>query len=191
MVADVQTAGRGRLGRRWEAPPGTALLASFVLPVHPLAVFAAGVAAAEACGHSVTLKWPNDLLLGDRKLGGVLADARRGRVVAGIGVNLSWAPPGAARLEVDREALLDLLLNGLDRWFATPPEGVLERWRALSSTLGRRVRAELPGGVVEGIATDVDPDGALLVDGARIAAGDVIHLRPVRPGAGAARRTGP
>jgi BirA family biotin operon repressor/biotin-[acetyl-CoA-carboxylase] ligase len=112
-------------------------------------------------------------------------------VVAGIGVNLSWAPPGAARLEVDREALLDLLLNGLDRWFATPPEGVLERWRALSSTLGRRVRAELPGGVVEGIATDVDPDGALLVDGARIAAGDVIHLRPVRPGAGAARRTGP
>ena len=113
VVADHQKAGRGRLGRLWEAPPGTALLVSCVLPFHPLAPLAAGVAAAVACGPRVRLKWPNDLLLGGRKLGGILVEASGRRCVVGIGINLSWAPPGAARLETDRELLLDRLLAEL------------------------------------------------------------------------------
>src|SRR5256886_7373123 len=75
VIANHQTAGRGRLERRWEAPPGTALLASFVLHPNPLLSLAAGVAAADACGESVRLKWPNDLLLAGLNLGGVLVQA--------------------------------------------------------------------------------------------------------------------
>jgi len=92
VVADHQTAGRGRLGRTWEAPPGTALLASFVLPARPLASLAAGVAAAHACGPASRLKWPNDVLLGGAKLAGLLAELHGDRVIVGIGINLSWAP---------------------------------------------------------------------------------------------------
>src|SRR5579871_523576 len=89
VVADHQTAGRGRLDRSWEAPPSTALLASFVVRFHPLASLAAGVAAAEACGPEVRLKWPNDLLVQGRKLGGVLAEAHDGKAILGVGINLS------------------------------------------------------------------------------------------------------
>src|SRR5207237_2790007 len=94
VVADFQTAGRGRLRRVWEAPPGTALLASFVMPARPLASLAAGVAAAHACGPSARLKWPNDVLLHGAKLAGILAERLADRVVLGIGVNLTAAPPG-------------------------------------------------------------------------------------------------
>ena len=96
VVADHQQAGRGRLGRVWEAPPGTALLASFVLRYQPLAPLAAGVAAAEACGPSVRLKWPNDLLLEGRKLGGILVEAVGDRCVVGVGVN-RWTAGGPCR----------------------------------------------------------------------------------------------
>ena len=177
VVADQQTAGRGRLGRRWEAPPGSALLASFVLPARPLASLAAGVAAALACGGEVRLKWPNDLLLDGRKLGGILVEQRGQRCVVGIGVNLSWAPPGAGRLEADRDRLLDRLGQELERWFAAGDVEILAAWRTRSDTLGRRVRVELPGETFEGRALGVGPDGSLLVDGRAVTAGDVIHLR--------------
>lgn len=177
VVADQQTAGRGRLGRRWDAPPGSALLASFVLPSRPLASLAAGVAAAVACGESVRLKWPNDLLIDGRKLAGILVEQRGGRCVVGIGVNLTWAPPGAGRLEADRDRLLERLKAELERWFAADDSEVLAAWRTRSDTLGRRVRVELPGETFEGWAEDVAEDGSLLVDGRAVTAGDVIHLR--------------
>jgi BirA family biotin operon repressor/biotin-[acetyl-CoA-carboxylase] ligase len=177
VVADQQTAGRGRLGRRWDAPPGSALLASFVLPSRPLASLAAGVAAAVACGESVRLKWPNDLLVDGRKLAGILVEQRGGRCVVGIGVNLTWAPPGAGRLEADRDRLLERLKAELERWFAADDPEVLAAWRTRSDTLGRRVRVELPGETFEGWAEDVAEDGSLLVDGRAVTAGDVIHLR--------------
>src|ERR1700674_5481801 len=69
VVADHQTAGRGRLDRRWDSAPGTALLASFVLRPSPILSLAAGVAAAQACGGGVRLKWPNDLLVDGAKVG--------------------------------------------------------------------------------------------------------------------------
>jgi BirA family biotin operon repressor/biotin-[acetyl-CoA-carboxylase] ligase len=177
VVADQQTSGRGRLGRRWEAPPGSALLASFVLPARPLASLAAGVAAAEACGPSVRLKWPNDLLLDGRKVAGVLVERRGERCVVGIGVNLTWAPPGAGRLVTDRELLLERLRTKLEAWFTAAEAEVLAAWRARSDTLGRRVRVELPGETFEGLAREVAADGSLIVDGRMVTAGDVIHLR--------------
>lgn len=179
VVAEHQEAGRGRLGRRWEAPPGSALLASFVMPFQTLAPIAAGVAAAAACGPAVRLKWPNDLLLEDRKLGGILVEATGARAIVGIGINLAWAPAGAASLGVERDGLLERLVSELEEWWSAPAATLLAAWRARSDTLGRRVRVELGGEVFEGEADGIAEDGALIVAGRRVAAGDVTHLRVV------------
>lgn len=178
VVADHQSAGRGRLDRRWEAPPNTALLASFVVAPHRLLSLAAGIAAAEACGPDVRLKWPNDLLLRGRKLGGILVEVAGARAIVGIGINLSAAPPGAARLNRPRDEVLDGLRSRLGRWTAAPPKEILDRWRQLSTTIGRQVRVELPGRTIDGTAEDIDDDGSLVVDGEPVSAGDVIHVRP-------------
>ena len=178
--ADHQTAGRGRRGRSWDSRPGASLLVSVILRPSPaLVTLAAGVAAAQACqvvaGVDVGLKWPNDLLLDGAKLGGILSELVGDAAVVGLGLNLAWAPDGAAMLGpgVDREVLLDAYLDGL-----ASPGDVLDRYRERCTTLGRRVRVELPEGAVEGVATGVDDDGRLLVDDRPIAAGDVVHLRP-------------
>ena len=176
VVADHQTAGRGRLDRRWESPPGTALLVSFVLAPNPVLSLAAGVAAAEACGGDVRLKWPNDLLLGGGKVGGVLVEATPIKAICGIGINLSWAPKGGARLNQDRDQLLDRLRVELERWTAATSAEVLARWRQLSDTLGRRVRVDQSGTTVEGIAEDIGPLGELIVDGRPVTFGSVTHL---------------
>ena len=176
--ADHQTAGRGRRGRTWESRPGSSLLVSVVLrPVPPLVTLVAGVAAADACdavaGASVSLKWPNDVLADEGKVGGILSERVGDAVVVGLGLNLAWAPPGAACLgaDVDRDRLLAAYLRGLDR-----TGDVLDRYRARCSTLGRRVRVDLPSERVEGTATDIDDEGRLIVDGRAITAGDVVHL---------------
>jgi len=177
--ADHQTAGRGRRGRTWESRPGASLLVSVVLrPAPALVTLAAGVAAAEACeavvAGPVHLKWPNDVMSAGGKLGGILSELVGDAVVVGLGLNLGWAPPGAACLgpDVDRDRLLEAWLSGLDE-----PSDVLARYRARCSTLGRRVRVELPGERVEGTAHAVDAQGRLMVDGRVISAGDVVHLR--------------
>lgn len=188
--ADHQTMGRGRRGRRWDSRPGSALLVSVVLrPVPHLVTLAAGVAAAEACatvaGATVVLKWPNDVLLEDeRKLGGILSELVGDAVVVGLGLNLGWAPAGAAGLgpvsrsrgrsgpTADRDAILAAFLAGLD-----DPGDVLARYRARCATLGRHVRVHLLDGWVDGLAEDVDGDGRLVVEGRAISAGDVVHLR--------------
>ena len=176
VVADHQTAGRGRLGHLWEAPPGTALLVSFVLDPSPLLSLAAGVAAAEACGAAVRLKWPNDLLLEDRKVGGILVEVAAAKAICGIGINLTWAPEGAAQLNVPRDQLLEALRADIARWSSAPPVEVLARWRELSDTIGPRVRVELPDRVLEGTATDIDAAGNLVVDGQPVSAGSVTVL---------------
>jgi BirA family biotin operon repressor/biotin-[acetyl-CoA-carboxylase] ligase len=200
-VADFQTAGRGRLGRTWEAPPGSALLMSILLdvadlppPRRHLVTAAVGLSARDACaaigGFTPDLKWPNDLLVGDRKLAGILAESSGAEVVVGIGLNLSAAPPGAVFAEevadrpVARDQLLVALLQALDsrygRWDAVAAE-----YRDACATVGRRVRVEPVGGEVEGLAEGIDDDGRLLVraDGrlVAVAAGDVVHLRPSDP----------
>jgi BirA family biotin operon repressor/biotin-[acetyl-CoA-carboxylase] ligase len=220
LVADHQTAGRGRQGRSWTAPPGASLLLSILLrPTAATAqttTMAVAVAAAEAvhelAGFQPRLKWPNDLVWPgdgsspDRKLAGVLAEAdwsgRPGSgeprggdvaVVVGLGINVSWPdelPPDLADVaiainhiedvSVDREQLLIAVLRRLDRWLYAP--GLLDRWRELSATLGRRVRILLAAGNLTGTALDIDESGHLVIEmpnGERrtVAVGDVVHLR--------------
>jgi len=180
--ADHQTAGRGRRGRTWESEPGSSLLVSVVLrPPPPLVTLLAGVSAAQACetvaGVPVTLKWPNDVMVPEGKLGGILSELVGDAAVVGLGLNVDWRSPlplGGAALgsRADRGDLLVAWLTGLDQ-----PGDVLVRYRARCATIGRRVRAELPGETVEGTAERIDDDGALVVDGRTITAGDVLHLR--------------
>ena len=176
VVADHQTAGRGRSSHRWEAPPGAALLVSFVLPPNRLLSLAAGVAAAEACGRGVRLKWPNDLLLEGRKVGGILVEASQARAICGIGINLTWAPEGAAQLDEPRDQLLERLRPAIETWSSAPAAQLLARWRELSDTIGKKVRVELPDRVIEGTANDIDASGALVVDGEPISAGSLSVL---------------
>lgn len=197
VITDFQRAGRGRLDRSWEAPPGTALLLSALvrpidLPVadRHLVTAAAGLAAREACGrpgHLPTpalpdgtwpeLKWPNDLMVGDAKLAGILAESRGDAVVVGVGINVSAAPPGAASLGGgDRAELAAALLAGLDRRLGRWVE-VAGEYASTCATVGRRVRVETAGGNVTGRAEAIDAAGRLVVDGRAFAAGDVVHLR--------------
>jgi BirA family biotin operon repressor/biotin-[acetyl-CoA-carboxylase] ligase len=241
-VADHQTAGRGRLGRSWEAPPGANLLLSVLLrpDTDPgdrhLATTAVALAAVDAIGELgvpgpsgasvVSVKWPNDLVdPTGRKLAGVLAESdlapsgpgrgagpgpERGPgpvvpdpVVVGIGINVNWPaddadlPPGLRGLAVslrqlagrtvDREALLDALLAALGPRVTClgTPEGRLRLagdLLASCSTVGTRVRVDLPDGSFEGTATGISPEGHLVVatgEATRtVVAGDVVHVRP-------------
>ncbi|MDQ1429531.1 MAG: BirA family transcriptional regulator [Actinomycetota bacterium] len=206
-VADVQTAGRGRRDRRWEAPPGSSMLVSVLLRSPSdaggasagRAVMAAGVALTRAveqvAGVSAALKWPNDLVVGDRKLAGLLAERDGEALVVGSGCNVNWEsfPPELAASAtacnfeagrpVDRDALLVAYLSALADALADPP-AVLDAYRDRLATLGRRVRVEQAGAVsVEGEATAVGDDGALVVrddTGLQhtITAADVVHLCP-------------
>jgi len=139
---------------------------------HPLLSLAAGVAAAEACGPDVRLKWPNDLLLQGKKLGGILVETKPDRALCGIGINLTWAPAGAARLEQPRDEVLDRLQNRVAEWTSAPSDVILRRWRELSATLGHRVRIDS----TEGFAEDIGLNGELIVDGRPFVAGSVTHL---------------
>jgi BirA family biotin operon repressor/biotin-[acetyl-CoA-carboxylase] ligase len=176
VIADHQTAGRGRLERRWQDEPASALLASFVVERNPLLSLAAGVAAATACGDRVRLKWPNDLLVDGHKLGGILVETTAAKAVCGIGINLTWAPEGAARLDEPRDAVFERLRRQMDEWTRASDERVLAEWRVRSATLGRKVRVEVADRVLEGTATDLGPRGELIVDGEAIVAGSVTHL---------------
>lgn len=176
VVADHQSAGRGRQDHRWEAPAGTALLVSFVLPLNPLLSLAAGVAAAEACGTNVRLKWPNDLLLDDRKLGGILVETTAAKAICGIGINLTWAPETGALLAQMREVVFSRLRETISKWSAAPADDVISRWRELSATLGRRVRLTLPNQSIEGTAEDISARGELIIDGVAYGAGSLTHL---------------
>ena len=190
LVADHQTAGRGRLDRRWDAPPGANLLASILfrtVPADPGALTRRlGVAVVRAVTGlgvaDVGLKWPNDVLVGDIKLAGILAQrAPSGPVVVGVGLNVGWAPDGAARLG-DAHLPLDVLRGVLAALDALPDD-VTDEYRNRLVTLGQRVRVERPTEALVGTAVDVDPDGRLVVIDEcaithRLDVGDVVHLRP-------------
>jgi BirA family biotin operon repressor/biotin-[acetyl-CoA-carboxylase] ligase len=191
-VADHQTAGRGRLDRRWESPPGANLLASVLLrpdldgrDVH-LCAGAVALAGADACrevaGVEPVLKWPNDLLLEGAKLAGVLAEAEFAgssltAVVVGIGINVAWPGPpeaGGTCLDdhaqpVDRQVLLDHLLAALEPRCALLEDesgrrALADEVRERCGTLGQRVRVILPTEELLGRATAIDDAGRLVVD---------------------------
>jgi BirA family biotin operon repressor/biotin-[acetyl-CoA-carboxylase] ligase len=192
LVADYQHAGRGRRDRTWSAMPGRNLLASMLFHDVPPETMElprrVSLAALDACrrlsSSVLALKWPNDVLLDDRKLAGVLAQrAPGGSVVVGIGVNVGWAPDGASRLgpEVEPHELLAEMLAAYDRLPASGYD-LRNRYRSELATIGQRVRVELPEGELLGVAADLAVDGRLVVvDDAgtthRLAVGDVVHLR--------------
>ncbi|GGO52182.1 biotin--[acetyl-CoA-carboxylase] ligase [Streptomyces daqingensis] len=233
LVAEEQTAGRGRLDRSWNAPPRSGIFVSVLLqPPAPQERWGwlpllAGVAVASAlsrtAGVDTGLKWPNDILVEtggtERKIGGILAErtslpATRegggpgrtpegpGAVVLGMGLNVSLSGselpvPAAGSLVLagarctDRDPLLRAVLRSVEdwygRWSAADGDplgsGLLEAYAAGCSTLGRPVRAELPGGEeLVGEAVAVDSDGRLVIgteEGVQrpVAAGDIVHLR--------------
>jgi BirA family biotin operon repressor/biotin-[acetyl-CoA-carboxylase] ligase len=174
VTAAEQTAGRGRQGRTWSAPPGAALLMSLVLRGAPaLLPLAAAVAVAETCGDDAQIKWPNDVLLDGRKVAGILAEGRpaEGWVVLGIGVNVAVAPGDlppelhatAATLARPRSAVepfLAELLGRLDAVLDLDGAALLHRWRARDALAGREIRWAAGAGVARG----VDGEGRLVVE---------------------------
>jgi BirA family transcriptional regulator, biotin operon repressor / biotin---[acetyl-CoA-carboxylase] ligase len=194
LVADHQTAGRGRTGREWLDVPGAMLMFSALLRDVPadksaLVGLAAAVAVARAIGDEALLKWPNDVRLEGRKVCGIIGElAPNGDyVVLGIGVNVGHgdgdlpADLGATSLRIARgdpprrDELCAAILRELDALIAR--DDWLDAYRALCETIGQVVRVELPDGVREGTATEVRDDGALVVDGEPVLAGDVVHVR--------------
>jgi len=215
VVADEQTAGRGRQDRSWWAPRGTCLLVSLVLrPALPLALagqltMCLGLGAVEGISAETSagavLKWPNDLLLAGRKLGGMLteletAGGQLNYAVLGLGLNVnvsfdSFAAPGAlvgsatslmaeTGREIDRLALLVAILSRTEAWYERTLRGESPHaaWAQRLDTLNRRVTVSMIGRRLEGVATGVTPEGALLVrdDGGTthtVWSGDVMAVR--------------
>jgi BirA family biotin operon repressor/biotin-[acetyl-CoA-carboxylase] ligase len=201
VVADHQTAGRGRLGRSWEAPPGTALLCSILLKppadrAAPQLSLVAGVAVADAIeqvvGLAAQLKWPNDVMLRRRKVAGCLAEARDGAVVLGIGVNVNQTgdqlPERAGSLrtltgrEWDREELLASLLDDLGRrytdWLDGGLDGIYDGLAPRDFLRGRRVGVN----GTSGTAVKIARDGRLEIavgggDVVRVDSGEVVYER--------------
>jgi BirA family biotin operon repressor/biotin-[acetyl-CoA-carboxylase] ligase len=211
VVAESQTAGRGRLDRDWSAPPRSGLTFSALLrPAFPRAswpwlALLAGVAVAaplrELSGLDVSLKWPNDVMVDDRKLGGILTEVVGTAVVVGIGLNVSLrdterpvATATSLLLEgsevMDRDPVLRAVLRALEQRYVVlgaaagdaERSGLAGSYRELCATIARDVQVELPGGaVVTGTVRDVDDRGQLVVDTAdgvrTVGAGDVVHVR--------------
>jgi BirA family transcriptional regulator, biotin operon repressor / biotin---[acetyl-CoA-carboxylase] ligase len=204
VAAGHQTAGRGRLGRSWADSPRKALTFSVVLrptgPVEeaPLWSLRAAVAVIAAVGHpEFGSKWPNDLMVGERKAGGILAEARGGEgglthVVVGVGINVAMAPEDFPAEVRDRATSLvaegatgdqPSILEGTLRELRQPLDRreVLDAYRRVCVTLGRRIGARTTDGEeVAGVAVDLDPRGGLVVEtsaGRRtVAFGEVAHL---------------
>jgi BirA family transcriptional regulator, biotin operon repressor / biotin---[acetyl-CoA-carboxylase] ligase len=205
VVADAQTAGRGRRGRAWTdavrtgsgTPTSMAVTATWQAGSDAgLVPLAAGLAVADAfgaAGAAPVLKWPNDVLLEGRKAAGILVERHNDWLLIGCGLDLDWrdvGPPSrdwtslaeALGGRVDRVDVLVNLLRALAFRLEEPAGHLLADYRGRCGTLGREIRVSLPGGeVVEGRATDVDAAGRLAVataSGVRtVAAGDVVHLR--------------
>ncbi|MFE0422716.1 biotin--[acetyl-CoA-carboxylase] ligase [Streptomyces sp. NPDC058953] len=230
LVAEEQTAGRGRLDRRWSAPARSGIFLSVLLRPGPdvpverwgwlplLAGVAAATGLSRSAGVDMSLKWPNDLLVKvdgeERKTGGILVEraggpdsAGGGAVVVGIGINVglraaelpvptagSLALAGA--VSTDRDPLLRAVLRSLERWYGDwraaggdpTLSNVQAAYAAGCATLGRTVRAELPGDrSLTGEAVALDGDGRLVLaleGGERqaVGAGDIVHLRPLPTG---------
>jgi BirA family biotin operon repressor/biotin-[acetyl-CoA-carboxylase] ligase len=214
VVAEHQTAGRGRLDRTWETPDRAALTFSVLLrpevqaerwPWLPLLTGYAVGATLRTVGAAACLKWPNDVTVDDAKVAGILLERVESSAgpaaVVGIGLNVSTTreelPVETATslsllgVEVDRTTLLGAVLTALseqyDEWLGQGGSGEASfaaAYRRVCSTIGRRVRVDLPSGeAVGGQATGVDDVGRLLVeteDGeVVVGAGDVVHVRPV------------
>jgi len=214
VFADYQTAGRGRLDRRWESAPGASLLCSVLLRpaldadqlqlVVAAVALAARAALVRLCGVRPNLKWPNDLVVRDAKLAGLLAEvvvtSEGVAVVAGFGINLNESPhPGTttnvrseAGVTLSPRALLDIVLEEIEPRRARLDDDagratLRAEYEGALSTLGELVRVETATGSHVGVARGIDHRGRLVVDHGRsgtraFASGDVVHLRKAQVG---------
>ncbi|CAN2215853.1 BirA Biotin-(acetyl-CoA carboxylase) ligase [Candidatus Nanopelagicaceae bacterium] len=203
LVAEYQSAGRGRLDRNFDAPQSSALLFSlFLQPRRERSEWSflpllAGLVTSLALSEleprfTVELKWPNDLQLSDKKLGGIITQATGEGVIIGIGINVGMAQEElpvvhATSLSLEEFSILDRnsILAGILNTF----EELIERWedgedlrhlyRDRSATLAQKIQVELPGGEKRtGFAEDISPAGELILEsGERITVGDIVHLR--------------
>ena len=202
VVAEEQTAGRGRAGRQWITPPGTALAFSLVLrPSHLPAQHAAritmlgGLAACEAIEQTTalgaTLKWPNDVLISRKKVAGILLETalqgdRLSYAVLGLGMNVSFAPSplevdfpatslqAEAGAEVNRLRLLRAIIAGLEARYASVMEEELYRdWRTRLTLMNEPILVRTASGEHRGRAENVIPDGTLIL---RLDSGESLRL---------------
>ena len=215
LVADRQTRGKGRIGRRWESPGGTNIYMSLVIrpelaprDVTMLTVLAAvaGARTIQETGNiPVTIKWPNDLVISDKKLGGILTEVRAdpdriNLAVIGIGINVNMLSADfpeelrgiatSVRLEaghaVSRNEIILQLLKEFEHWYgiliAKGRKPLLAAWRKDSSTLGKTVRIAIGDQTVSGVAEDIDENGMLVLtmqtgERRHISAGDITFVR--------------
>jgi len=186
ILALRQSAGRGSRGRSWQSPPGNLALSVLVRPGWPMAQagflpLLAGVAVVEALaglGAAGVLKWPNDLLIADAKLGGILIDAvpQAGRLawaVIGIGLNLAYAPEILGRqttslaahgVMVVPRAMADALLPRLEAWLAASPAAIRAAWLSHGHKPGTALEVTAGGTSRLGLFAGLSEDGALLLD---------------------------
>jgi BirA family biotin operon repressor/biotin-[acetyl-CoA-carboxylase] ligase len=183
VVAEEQTAGQGRHGHSWHSEPGSGIYCSMALGPSPALTLALGLAAQnaifKATGLHCDLRWPNDLMLGGKKVAGVLAQGSEGRAIAGIGINVNHTsfPPElageAASLrgwgrtegpELCREDILIALLRAVNIYAALPQGDILRMFTQSSSyARGRRVVVQQADGAIEGVTAGLDPAGFLIV----------------------------
>ena len=202
IAAEFQSNGRGRLDRTFEAPPQSALLFSFYIApkravsdwgfISFLAALAMREVITDQLAEKVNLKWPNDILIGDKKVAGLLAQQIGEGVIVGIGLNVAMSTdelpvPTATSLLLadsnllDRNLILSAFLNHFENLFKEWDSGgdFLEKYRQVCSTLGRHVRVEVLGrDSIEGEAVSITAQGVLILkDGTEVNVGDVVHLR--------------
>lgn len=202
IAAEFQSNGRGRLDRTFEAPPQSALLFSFYIApkravsdwgfISFLAALAMREVITDQLAEKVNLKWPNDILIGDKKVAGLLAQQIGEGVIVGIGLNVAMSTddlpvPTATSLLLadsnllDRNLILSAFLNHFENLFKEWDSGgdFLEKYRQVCSTLGRQVRVEVLGrDSIEGEAVSITAQGVLILkDGTEVNVGDVVHLR--------------
>ena len=217
VLAEQQLRGRGRGERSWHSPPGVGVYCSIVLrpELSPAKTMLLTLMAAVAIAKAVSLetnlsariKWPNDILINNKKVVGILLESRVGatgveHAIIGFGINVNHTPADLSQelllaasslfIElgepVDRSKLLSRILAEVEYLYERLQQGdvaiVLEEWRHFSATLGRRVRILQRGELTEGVAVDVTEEGALLVRVEQdslitVHAGDIEHLRIV------------
>jgi BirA family biotin operon repressor/biotin-[acetyl-CoA-carboxylase] ligase len=215
VIADSQTKGRGRMGRTWISPSGDNIYMSVILtpPMGlkeaTLLTILAGVACCSALrnttGLPVEIKWPNDLMVSHRKLGGILTEIKSGAgklsyAVMGIGINVNTKledfPPEVRKIATSirnekgktesRTCLMAEVLNELDCWYRVlaqkGKDALLDEWRRLTSMVGKPVQVTMGEELINGLAHDIDEEGMLIVrlpSGAlrRISFGDLVVLR--------------
>ena len=215
IIADSQTRGKGRMGRRWASPPGGNIYMSVILRPSldvrqaPLFTILSAVACCRALRDAtalpVTIKWPNDLMISDKKVGGILTEIKSiGSIIVfavlGIGINVNLDPTifppeirtiaTSLKSETGKEFsitfLIASILNELNHWYTLftekPKDLLFDEWRRLSSTLGKSVKATVGTEVFSGRAEDINGEGMLILrlpSGTTkiLYAGDITHLR--------------